>query len=256
MVLDTANAAADACKQAMIEIKDKIRNLQYDQDKAAAARARAVIAHAASLRRIAQAHNDLLENRLWQVEAESDIAGLKNRNSSIMKRLDDEKNLLEEVRAEKNRKKEEGHVLRNEVAEEMKHVDDARRVEITEMTKDAAENRDRTVEELQNLKEAEEAKLELIHAANPNVVREFERRAAEMERLQRKVEASEAKVQTLSREIENVRSQWEPRLDDLVRKIDAAFAHNFEQISCSGEVRVHRDDDFDLWAIDIMVKFR
>lgn len=234
----------------MVTIKSKIRDLQYDQDKAATARVTAAIAHATSLGRIAEASNELLENKIWQLEAESDIAGLKQRSSSIMQRLDDEKKLLDEVRKEKDNKKEEGRVLQNEVSDKMNDLDDRGKEEITQMTEN------RTAEELQNSKEAEEAKLELIHAANPNVVREFETRAASIERLQRKIEASEAKVRTLAQEIDEVRSEWEPRLDALVREIDSAFAHNFEQISCSGEVRVHKDDDFDLWAIDIMVKFR
>lgn len=243
----------------MIGIKEKIRNLQYDQDKAATARTRAVITHAASLRRIANAHNALLENRLWEVEAESDIAGLKDRNSSIMKRLDDEQAFLEEVAAERDKKKKEGHALKEKVAQKVDQLEQGYRDEVTALTlytDDEGVEKLRTAEELHNLKEAEEAKLELIHAANPNVLREFEKRASEMGRLQRKIEGSEGKVRHLSDEIELVRGEWEPRLEALVDKINAAFAHNFEQISCSGEVRVHKEDDFDLWAIEILVKFR
>lgn len=239
-----------ALQQSILDIKNKIRDLQYEQDRASTARARAVIAHARSLGNIAAAHNDLLENRLWQVEAESDIVGLKQRSADIVKRLNDEKELLKEVEHEKDKKREEGRELQAQVEAEMSELDQTIKDEVTEIVQQNGP------EDLHNAIAAEEAKLELIHSANPNVIREFERRATEMERLRRKIEASEQKIRSLTEEIEEITGVWEPKLMELVREINDAFAFNFEQISCSGEVHVHKDEDFDLWAIDIMVKFR
>ena len=103
---------------------------------------------------------------------------------------------------------------------------------------------------------AEEAKLELIHAANPNVIRDYERRAGEIARLTRKKEGSSAKLQALAKGVDEIMAKFEPCLDELVSRINDAFAYNFEQINCAGEVRVHKDEDFDQWALDIMVRFR
>jgi hypothetical protein len=45
-------------------------------------------------------------------------------------------------------------------------------------------------------------------------------------------------------------------VDQLISQINDAFSYNFEQISCAGEVGVHKDEDFEKWAIEIKVKFR
>jgi len=61
------------------------------------------------------------------------------------------------------------------------------------------------------------------------------------------------KVQT---DITEIKDQWEPELDALVAQISEAFGENFAKIQCAGEVGVHKDDDFEQWAIQIRVKFR
>jgi chromosome segregation ATPase len=114
----------------------------------------------------------------------------------------------------------------------------------------------KTPQELQMELDAEAAKLELIHAANPNVIEDFERRAAEITKLKRKMDGLQEKLSSVSAQVDKLMGQFEPKLDELVGRINDAFAYNFEQISCAGEVRVHKDPDFDLWALDIMVKFR
>lgn len=43
---------------------------------------------------------------------------------------------------------------------------------------------------------------------------------------------------------------------ELVDAIGAKFSEAFDGIGCAGEIRVTPHDDFDKWAIDILVKFR
>lgn len=38
--------------------------------------------------------------------------------------------------------------------------------------------------------------------------------------------------------------------------IGKKFGDAFDRIGCAGEIRIHEDEDYDKWAIDIMVKFR
>jgi chromosome segregation ATPase len=231
-------------------IRKTIDDLRFEWDQAAVSRAQKALEHAESLEGIGQAHNALLEARIWHIEAESDIAGLKQRNASIMARLEEEKRVLAEATETVEEMKRCGKELSDQVHDMLSSETDEWRNIIMQL----CENK--TAEEIQLEIEAEEAKLELIHAANPNVIREFERRAGEIQRLQRKMEASQETLRRLTEETEELMAKWVPRLDELVSRINDAFAYNFEQISCAGEVRVHKDEDFDLWAMDIMVKFR
>ncbi|KAF4124634.1 Chromosome segregation ATPase [Geosmithia morbida] len=234
----------------MRQIRKVTTDLQYEWDRAAVRRAEAVMRHASSLEAISSAHRSLVEAQLWHLEAESDIEGLKRRNAHIMSQLEEERRIVVEATAASDEAKERGQQLGNETRAIMEPHDEAWRAVITSSCEG------KTADEVHMEMEAEEAKLELVHAANPNVLREFDRRAGEMDRLARKIEGSREKLERLDLEIGNLMARWEPGLDRLVSKINDAFAYNFEQINCAGEVRVHKDDDFDLWALDIMVKFR
>lgn len=234
----------------MRNIRKAIVDLQFEWDKAAVSRAQLALEHADSLDKISQAHSALLEARIWHIEAESDIAGLKQRNADIMALLEEEKRALNEASASLEVTRNRGRELQDEVNNMMASRNEDWREMIVSMCEG------RTVDDIHMEMEAEEAKLELIHAANPNVIREFERRASEIDRLRRKMEDSQEKLQRLTQDTEGLMAKWEPRLDELVAKINDAFAYNFEQISCAGEVRVHKDEDFDQWAMVIMVKFR
>lgn len=238
------------CEESMRSIRKSILDLQYEWDEATVDRAEAALEHAQSLSRIAEAHEAYLEAKIWHIEAESDIQGLKDRNISIMERLEEEKRLLAAETQAVAEAKETAQLLGHECQLMMSEKSEEWRQEVM------ANCDDRSAEQVQQEMEAEEAKLELIHAANPNVIREFERRATEIERLRKKMSGSQEKLQRLAGAIEELMEKWEPKLDELVSKINDAFAHNFEQINCAGEVRVHRDEDFDSWAMEIMVKFR
>lgn len=249
-VKDSEERKKADCEESMRSIRKTLVDLQYEWDEAAIDRAEAALEHAQSLSRIAEAHEAHLEAKIWHIEAESDIQGLKDRNASIMERLEEEKRLLAEEAQAVTETRDTAQVLGHEVQLMMAEKSEEWRVEVMESCDG------KSAEEVQREMDAEEAKLELIHAANPNVIREFERRASEIERLKKKMSGSQEKLQRLTHSIEELMEKWEPKLDELVSKINDAFAYNFEQISCAGEVRVHKDDDFDSWAMDIMVKFR
>lgn len=233
----------------MRDVRKGMLNLQYEWDKAVLKRAKLVIKHKKLIDRIREAHQDHLEAQIWLIEARSDIQGLKDRSASLMERLDQEKQNVRTAVNEVNLAKEAGRRLGDEVKDML--VDDESKKELFTQLSEG-----KTPHELDMDISAEEAKLELIHAANPNVIREFERRAQEINRLKSKMENFNEKLDGLNGQLGDLMGKWEPQLDELVSKINDAFAYNFEQISCAGEVRVHKDDDFDLWALDIMVKFR
>ncbi|GJN81370.1 structural maintenance of chromosomes protein 5 [Purpureocillium lilacinum] len=236
-------------EKAMRDARKSIQDLQYDWDKAALKRAKLVVRQKALIDKIREAHHALLEAKIRLIEARSDILGLKDRNAGLMTRLEVEKQNVVTAAEEANIARDQGRRLGEEV-QEVCARDEAKKELFTQLSAG------KEPPELEMEISAEEAKLELIHAANPNVLREFERRAQEIAKLKDKMEGFNERLDSLNGKLDELMGKWEPKLEELVSQINDAFAYNFEQISCAGEVRVHKDEDFDLWALDIMVRFR
>jgi len=101
------------------------------------------------------------------------------------------------------------------------------------------------------------ARLEMMVEGNPGLIRAFEKRKDDILKTQEKLGEHAANLEDAKEKIVEIRQQWEPQLDALISKISDAFAHNFEQIGCAGEVSVYKDEeDFDRWSIQISVRFR
>ncbi|KAL6889261.1 P-loop containing nucleoside triphosphate hydrolase protein [Trichoderma longibrachiatum] len=247
--LESEERHKEANEDAMREVREKIVDHGFEWDKAVVERAKLVLRHQEALGRIAKAHDDLIEAKLRLIEANSDIEGLKARNSNIMEELENERSIVQQAAEDSSRARELATQLGNQVTEILRDNSDKSEIYSSLV-------RDKTAAEIGMEISAEEANLELIHAANPNVIREFEKREQEIAKLQKKMETANNKLAYLSEQLSDLMGKWEPRLDALVSKINDAFAYNFEQISCAGEVRVNKHEDFDQWALDIMVRFR
>ncbi|KAG4258253.1 hypothetical protein FPRO03_03207 [Fusarium proliferatum] len=247
--IESEERSKRAHEQSMQDARKRMVDIRYDWDEAVLRRAEIVLRHKEAIENIRRAHQALLEAEIRGIEAYSDVEGLKGRNAHIMQRLDAEKEILQQATDDASRARDEGNRLSDEVQQVLEHEPEKR-----ELFSQLCENK--SSQDIQDEIGGEEAKLDIIHVANPNIIREFEKRAEEIDRLTRKVAGSNDQLQGLSQEIDELKSRWEPRLDELVSKINDAFAYNFEQISCAGEVRVHKPEDFDAWALDIMVRFR
>ncbi|KAJ4861571.1 AAA domain-containing protein [Trichoderma breve] len=239
----------EANELAMREARERIIDLGFGWDKAVVERAKLVLRHQEALGDVAKAHDDLIEAKIRLIEAKSDIEGLKARNSSIMERLEEERRVVQQATEEATQARDLGRGLLDRVRDLINDNPDKK-----DLYSSLAENRSPADIEMDI--SAEQANLELIHAANPNVIREFERREQEIAKLQKKMGTLSDKLARLTGQLDELMGKWEPQLDALVSKINDAFAYNFEQISCAGEVRVHKNEDFDQWALDIMVRFR
>lgn len=233
----------------MREARERIIDLGFGWDKAVVERAKLVLRHQEALGDVAKAHDELIEAKIRLIEAKSDIEGLKVRNSSIMQRLEEERLVVQQATEEATQARDLGRGLLDKVRDLINENPDKK-----DLYSSLAENRSPADIEMDI--SAEQANLELIHAANPNVIREFERREQEIAKLQKKMGTISGKLADLTGQLDELMGKWEPQLDALVSKINDAFAYNFEQISCAGEVRVHKNEDFDQWALDIMVRFR
>ncbi|KAG6373746.1 hypothetical protein JVT61DRAFT_5888 [Boletus reticuloceps] len=134
-------------------------------------------------------------------------------------------------------------------------MDQEFQAQFTEMETDGSIH-DRTVEALRADLETQQANLEMIMQANPGVIKQYEKRLAEIGKLTKTLNEREKASQRLEREIKSARENWQPALERLVESIGKKFSSAFDRIGCAGEIRVSPHEDYDKWAIDILVKFR
>ncbi|KAI0862831.1 P-loop containing nucleoside triphosphate hydrolase protein [Xylaria cubensis] len=230
----------------------RLRICEYaaKSDELVLERARSVLQHKEHLSGIRDAHQALLDVQIRLIEAKSDVKALEARNLDIKRRLDDEQTEIQNAKAEADSLKEDAQVAREMVSEAVA-ADPDRLPYLNELASG------KTVEELDNDIGAEQSKLEYVHAVDPAVMRQFRKRAQEIQNLTQQMEELNTKFESLSRKIDDLRQKWEPRVDALITRINDAFAYNFEQINCAGQVDIYKDEeDFEQWAIEIKVKFR
>lgn len=243
----------EAAQEALTACRERVFELRLQKDQAVVDKARLVLKHHEHLAQIRQAHQLLLEARIRLIEAQSDARGLESKNSEINKLLKEEEAKIEQLKVESDTNKKDAQEALEKVRQMISDDDNAAE-NIMEKLNEIATGR--TPEDIAMEIGAEEAKLELMQGLDPGLLRQFEKRAKDIEELTKRKDAQTDKLETLTSRIQEVRSKWEPRVDELISKINDAFAYNFEQISCAGEVGVHKDEDFEQWAIEIKVKFR
>jgi chromosome segregation ATPase len=241
----------EAKKNDGAENQDLVKKLRIQHDNAVLRKAKLSLDYKDQITKIRKCHEELVEAEIRLIEAESDVAGLKERNAGIVEQRDLEQEKVRTIEEEATRVKE---TARRALAVCKELLDDPANREILDQFSNPPEGS--TVEQLQIEIASEESRLEYIHANNPNAIRDYERRQVEVDQLKEKILDTETKLEKIGRNITKIRSKWEPELDKLIAEISDAFSHNFEQIGCAGEVSVHKDDDFEQWAIQIKVKFR
>ena len=184
------------------------------------------------------------------IEAVSDFENLTERNKSVT-------DLLKEKEVELDQITQEANVIRERAAKMMEVCKQHLNTENEERNAFLrALPEGQTIEELNNEIESEKARLELMHEGNGGVIREFEKRQQQIDKLTDRLNDLRTAKAELDGAVETLQSQWEPKLDSLVQRISNSFSYNMEQISCAGEVGIKKEEDFDLWAIQIRVKFR
>ncbi|KAH8880166.1 SMC5-like protein [Thozetella sp. PMI_491] len=237
----------DQKRASIEESKERRQRLAEHKDDAVLQHVKAVLAHAKSLTAIHQASQEIVEAKVRLIEAESDLEYLKSQNVDINRRLEEAQARVQELTANMN-------ALKEKAQEALEKAQGIVTEENQQMFQELRESK--TVDDLQMEINAEKAKLDLIQAGNPHALQEYERRGAEIERLRARKEGLDAQLAELEADTAALRAEWEPQVDGLVGRINDAFAHNFEQINCAGEVSLLKDEDFEKWAIDIKVRFR
>lgn len=222
------------------------RDLFRQRDEVLLDKAKGVLFHHSRIEDIRTAHRSLQDAQALLIEARSEVDRLKEKNAEIKQRLEAEKDNVKLFARETAEKKLEAQ----EALGGIQGFDTDERDALLEQANG------RTNENLEAELNAERAKLDVIQANNPQALQEYEDWTRRISRERANHTNQETRLRELEEKIERVRGVWEPRLDELVGRINEAFSYNFEQISCAGEVGVHKDEDFSKWAIEIKVKFR
>lgn len=252
--LDKVKRILQRARDDLEEARKRLFKHDDQIDEVALEQAKLVLQHNRCLRVLQQANLAVLEARTRQIEAASDLQVLQERSSGIARMLNEEKKKVEELDGQVKRGKVEGQRASQAFLKQLKkddgETDEERKTLLIELANG------KTMEGITEDIDTEKAKLELIHHADPGVLRDFEERARKIERAQEEIATRQASLSQLEEAIQELRERWEPALDDIIGRINDAFSYNFEQINCAGEVGVHKDEDFDKWAIEIKVKFR
>jgi chromosome segregation ATPase len=193
----------------------------------------------------------MVEAELRLIEAKSELNTLNAENHTILQKLENKKNEIGALEQQIVTLRQEYSRTMNAVQADLATLTPDERALVIELREL------KTLEALELQVQDVETRLEMMADGNPGAIKAFEKREVDITKTKEKLESLEATLESTKEKIVEIRQKWEPELDVLIRKISDAFAHNFQEIGCAGEVIVHKeDDDFDKWSAQISVRFR
>jgi chromosome segregation ATPase len=253
------------------ETRDELETIRTKKQNLLLERAQLVLDYTIALEKSMQIQEEIAEIEVQKIEAESELEHLEGESHQIRQMLDQRRAEITEYERQIKTKTDECKRLIhkiNEIQGLINASEDAEDIRIIlnrwcenedlDTGEPLGEDQDpRTLDHLDAEVSTTKGRLELLRVGNPLALEQYEDRARKIEQLKRKIESFEVDLEALSQEIQAIQEQWEPKLEEMVANISEAFSHNFERIGCAGQVSVRKhENDFKLWAIEIMVKFR
>ena len=241
-------------KKEMQDLQENIVESESNKDKIAMERAERALEYADAINTLRSRHEELHEVELMLIEATSDAAIIGARNQEVKNLLTSKRTEVEESEKAMEKIRDEGKIATAELQACLRRDED----EVAEFRAYVQGLLDQrpSLEDYDSEMQSEKARLELMAEGNPGMILEFEERAKKITSLSQKLESVKAGSAEVDQAINDLKAVWEPQLDDLVKKISDSFSNNMSQIHCAGEVGIHKDEDFEEWAIEIRVKFR
>ncbi|KAK5143511.1 hypothetical protein LTR04_001870, partial [Oleoguttula sp. CCFEE 6159] len=236
-------------EEAGAKLKTLLLSIADEADKLTLEKGQLALDYVSAVDMLRKFHFDLFEAEILYIEASSDVEVFTARNQDVKNMLEEKRRHIQTIDREYEHQK---NVAKAALAEANKVLKD-RTAEEEQLHLSMPEQ---TPEELEVEIESAQARLELVHEGNPNIIRDFEARQKRIETLQEKLEGLDNTLRDLEAKIVEVRTKWEPELDAVIQQISEAFSHSFSTIGAAGQVVVWKDDDFDQWAVHIQVKFR
>jgi chromosome segregation ATPase len=248
--LDAAERKLKAAQDAIHQHKNHQRDLEDKVEKLALKKGQQSLDYANSVEALRSMYVMLFEAEIMKIEGKSDLDQLQSRHEAERAQLDEAQAAVQEHAQITAALLSEGQRLQQACMDTHAEAATERELEVLEEVKVM------DPDELETNIQSTEARLEMTTGGNAGIIAEYEDRAKKIDRDRARLTGLVETLQQLQSQIEEIKGQWEPRLDALVSEISEAFAENFAKIQCAGEVGVHKDEDFEQWAIQIRVKFR
>lgn len=191
-----------------------------------------------------------MEAQIRLIEATSETKALTKENENILRQQQMKQTEIQQLDERYNTLRQELRRLIESTQQSLDTLTTEER-EVVSSYKDLS-----TVEELELEIQSVSARLGMMAEGNAGVIKAYEKREDEIQAVQTTLQGFAVDLVEKKERITEIRSRWEPELDTLIAKISDAFAYNFQQIGCVGEVNVHKDEDFDNWSAQIVVRFR
>ncbi|KAL5118182.1 Structural maintenance of chromosomes protein 5 [Pleosporales sp. CAS-2024a] len=241
----------DKLDQDHAETNNRIRDIKAASQQASLAVANTTIHYAKIVIQLRSFHECLIEAEIRLIEAKSELNALRSENGSILEKLQNKQVEIQEL-------DKRNTTLRNEFRRLTKIAqDDINSLPPEEKAMVSEYRQLPSLEALELEVQAVSARLDMMVEGNSGIIKAYEKRKEDIVKTQEKLDEYTTSLEHIKTQITEIRAQWEPELDALVSKISDAFAHNFQQIGCAGEVSVNKDEeDFDKWSIQISVRFR
>lgn len=196
-------------------------------------------------------HESLVEAEIRLIEVKSELRGLIKENRTILDKQKAQESKITERANHERGLRARYRELQEATQRDIYSLSEEERQIVMEYKELP------TLEALELEVQSVNARLDMMAEGNPGAIRAYQRREEDIKTTRENLEQYAASLEEIKDDITEIREKWEPELDILIRRISRAFAHNFEQIGCAGEVQVNKDeDDFDNWSVQISVRFR
>ncbi|WFD43035.1 Structural maintenance of chromosomes protein 5 [Malassezia psittaci] len=187
----------------------------------------------------------------------SQLTGMLREHQS---KLRDAHHVLEQTLMTFTQVKEETLACKRRYERRMEESDDAFR----DLFRDQFAEDVASVDQLELELQSAQAALDIPWGVGPNVVEAFKQRKAKIAQLNGTIDAALLEKAQAEAKIERIEHNWLPALERLISKVNERFSLAFQRrcssliagLGCAGEIRLARDDDYEKWGIDVLVKFR
>lgn len=115
---------------------------------------------------------------------------------------------------------------------------------------------DRPLHEIQHEHMEVSVEIESTVEISPGIMEAYNRRKNEIKKLQANILKRDREKAKLDSDIRKVEELWLPALDVIRDSVNNNFTRAFSKLGCAGEVHISRNDDYEKWGMDILVKFR
>jgi chromosome segregation ATPase len=179
------------------------------------------------------------------------VDALKRLKIQHESQFDDSRQALATINEELQRSKDGAASILNNLRAAHDHAGQAAKDLFQE-----TENDPGTAEQLEDMYNASKAQLEMAIGIDPGVLQDYERRKRQRDALEERIGELQRSKSKIDERVKKYRDKWVPALEELVGNVNKLFSKAFAAIGNAGEIQIARAERYDMWGIDILVKFR